>query len=107
MRRLCAAMWPGQKVDVYGEQRCFPQPGKRRPQYKMVAHVVVVGRSFLTQGTELGRGCIATYAWEAARDALPQRMAERVLEIDREMAAMAEERARLTAALSSLDGGAP
>jgi len=33
-------------------------------------------------------------------------MAERVAEIDREVAAMAEERARIAAALSSLDGGA-
>lgn len=97
VRRLCAVMW-GLKVDVYGEQKCYPQPGKRRPQYKTVAHVVVVGRSFLTQGTELGRGTTAADAWEAALDLMPRRIAERVVEIDREAAALAEERARLVAA---------
>lgn len=106
VRRLCAVMWPGQKVDAHPEMRCYPMGGKRRPQYKVVGYVVIVGRSMLSHGTELGRGDTADAAWADALAALPQRIAERVAEIDREAAALAEERARL-ACLTTAKGVQP
>lgn len=98
VRRLCAIMWPGQRVDAHGELRTVQVKGKRRPQYTISGYVVAVGRSMLSPGTEIGRGTTTTDAWDAALDLLPQRLAERVAEIDREAAALAEERARLVAA---------
>ena len=106
VRRLCAVMWPGQKVDAHPEMRCYPMGGKRRPQYKVVGYVVIVGRSMLSHGTELGRGTNAAAAWDAALDLLPLRIAERVAEIDREAAALSEERARL-ACLTTGEGVQP
>ena len=99
VRRLCAVLWPGQSVHAHGEMRSVLVRGKRRPQYTVVGYVVAVGRSMLSPGVELGRGHTDAVAWEAARDALPQMLAERVAEIDREIAAMGEERARIVAAL--------
>jgi len=99
VRRLCAALWPGLIVTrtVYE----LPQPSTRRGRRVggPVVHVIHVGRSMLAPGTEIGRGATSVEAWADALAALPQRMAERVAEIDREMAAMAEERARIVAAL--------
>lgn len=95
VRRLCAAMWPSQRVDAHGELRTVQLKGRRRPQYTITGYVVAVGRSMLSSGEEIGRGTTAAAAWEAALDLLPQRIAERVAEIDREAAALAEERARL------------
>lgn len=106
VRRLCAALWPGLIVTrtVYE----LPQPSTRRGRRVggPVVHVIHVGRSMLSQGREVGRGATADAAWADALAALPQCMAERVAEIDREVAAMSAERARIVAALSSLDGGA-
>jgi len=106
VRRLCAALWPGLIVTrtVYE----LPQPSTRRGRRVggPVVHVIHVGRSMLSHGREVGRGATADAAWSDALAALPQRIEARVLEIDREVAAMSAERARIVAALSSLDGGA-
>lgn len=107
VRRLCAALWPGLIVTrtVYE----LPQPSTQRGRRVggPVVHVIHVGRSMLSHGREVGRGATADAAWSDALAALPQRIEARVLEIDREVAAMSAERARIVAALSSLDGGAP
>ena len=106
VRRLCAALWPGLIVTrtVYE----LPQPSTQRGRRVggPVVHVIHVGRSMLSHGREVGRGATADAAWSDALAALPQRIEARVLEIDREVAAMSAERARIVAALSSLDGGA-
>ena len=106
VRRLCAALWPGLSVAASPETRSAMVKGRRRPVQVVVAYSVAVGRSMMAPGTEVGRSATAAEAWADALAGLPQRMAERVAEIDREVAAMAEERARIAAALSSLDGGA-
>lgn len=99
VRRLCAALW--QELIVTRTVYELPRPSTRRGRRAggPVVHVIHVGRSMLSQGREIGRGATADAAWADALAALPQRMAERVAEIDREVAAMAAERARIVAAL--------
>lgn len=106
VRRLCAALWPWLLVTrtVYE----LPQTSTRRVRATPAprVHVIHVGRSMLAEGTEIGRGDTADAAWADALAALPQRIAERVAEIDREAAALAEERARL-ACLTTAKGVQP
>lgn len=106
VRRLCAALW--QELIVTRTVYELPRPSTRRGRRVggPVVHVIHVGRSMLSHGREVGRGATADAAWSDALAALPQRIEARVLEIDREVAAMSAERARIVAALSSLDWGA-
>ena len=104
-RRLCAVMWPGRIVTrtVYELPQTSTRRGRRADAPRV--HVIHVGRSMLAEGTEIGRDT-ADAAWADALAALPQRIAERVAEIDREAAALAEERARL-ACLTTAKGVQP
>lgn len=106
VRRLCAVMWPGLIVTrtVYELPQTSTRRGRRADAPRV--HVIHVGRSMLAEGTEIGRGDTADAAWADALAALPQRIAERVAEIDREAAALAEERARL-ACLTTAKGVQP
>jgi hypothetical protein len=61
--------------------------------------VIRVGAAFHTYGREIARGDSEAAAWEAALAEMRQVLPARLAQIDRETAAMAAERARLTAAL--------
>lgn len=90
-RALAEAMWPGSDTWIV-ESRQMPLGRRKRGP---VQHVVWA--AFPEQA--IARAATPEAAWQAAAKVLREAAAMRVEEIDRRTAAMATERARLTAAL--------
>jgi len=91
VRALAEAMWPGSETWIV-ESRQMPIGRRKRGP---VQHVVWA--AFPEQA--IAHASTAEGAWEAAEKVLRDALTMRVAEIDRRTAAMAEERARIVAAL--------
>lgn len=99
VRRLCAAMWPGQSVTTDCWRQPVPAARRGRREAAPRTCVIRVGAAHHTYGREIARGDSEAAAWDAAlaemRHVLPARLAQ----IDLEIVAMGEERDRIVAAL--------
>lgn len=99
VRRLCAALWPGQSVTTDCWRQPVPAARRGRRETAPSTWVIRVGAAYHTYGREIARGDSEAAAWDAALAEMRQVLPARLAQIDRETASMAQERARLMAAL--------
>jgi hypothetical protein len=98
-RRLAAALYPGKALRLVPMHRPVPaRRGQRRPT-PPDEWVVVAGGGFVESGVEIARGPTTAAAWEAAVPEARSRTVARLDAIVVECGALADESARLAAAL--------